>query len=186
LAGGAALAGGALGAKTGGMESAIQYGSAAGGAALIGGQFFGMGFTRKDEDEADKIGFQFYTHAGWDPNRFAGFFQTMIDKGLDTTPAMASDHPTLASRVEATARRRSQLPGNAASWRRPPIADGGRFTQLQERAKQLGKSAPSDKSLEAAKLALAAFPSCVAPVDQPEQIKAKQELIREAKRKKNQ
>jgi len=177
LAGGAAVLGGAVGASQGGIQEALQYGSIAGGAALIGGQFLGMGFTRKDENEADKLGFYFYTRAGWDPRQFAGFFQTMIDKGFDTTPELASDHPTLASRVESTAKRIEELPPSAPGWRRPPVADAAKFRQLQDRSKQLANTVASDKSMEAAKLALAAFPSCVAPVDQPSQTKAKEEIV---------
>src|SRR3954466_1871221 len=41
---------------------------AGGGAAL--GIFLNMGFPRQDEAEADKLGFDFYTHAGWDPQQF--------------------------------------------------------------------------------------------------------------------
>ncbi len=71
-----------------------------------------MGFTRGDEDQADKYGFMFYTHAGWDPKKFDAFFSDMIAKGYDTTPQWLSDHPTLANRVKATERRVSELPAS--------------------------------------------------------------------------
>ena len=72
-----------------------------------------MGFTRGDEAEADAVGFHFYYHAGWDPTQFDHFFKTMIALGYDKTPAIQSDHPTLASRVEASEKRIKELPAGA-------------------------------------------------------------------------
>src|SRR5262249_37872421 len=99
LAGAPALAGAGL--VAGGKGDAARNAGMGFAAGQAGGQFLNMGFTRGDEAEADKMGFDFYTHAGWDPNQFGAFFQDMIDAGYDKTPAIASDHPTLASRVEA-------------------------------------------------------------------------------------
>lgn len=174
LAGAAGVAGYALADD----DNRLGTAGIAAGAALIGGQFVGMGFTRDDEDEADKIGFAFYTRAGWNPSHFAGFFQTLIDKGLDNTPEALSDHPKLSNRVANTRRRISQLPPNAAQWRRPPIADEARFRELQARAVQVGRTMPNDKTLQQAQLLLAAFPSCVSPVEQPDQKQAQAAIIR--------
>jgi predicted Zn-dependent protease len=170
---GAALAAAGAGYVAGGQEHGSEYAGLAGGAAAAGGQFVGMGFTRGDESQADQIGFQFYAHAGWDPQRFAGFFKTMIEKGYDTTPEMMSDHPKLANRVTAVNQWVQQLPPEAKSWRKPPIADEARFKQLQARAAQVGKTMKDDKSLKQAQLLLAAFPSCVSPAEQPDQKKAR-------------
>src|SRR5438445_136214 len=79
--------------------------------AQTGGGFLNMGFTREDEAQADEYGFKFYTRAGWPPEHFGDFFKEMIAAGYDKTPAIASDHPTLASRVEAAEKRaRNQNP----------------------------------------------------------------------------
>lgn len=174
LAAGAGVAGYALADD----DNRLGTAGVAAGAAFIGGQFIGMGFTRDDEDEADKIGFAFYARAGWDPNRFAGFFQTLIDKGLDNTPEAMSDHPKLSNRVAAAKRRTSQLPATASQWRKPPIADEARFRQLQARAVQVGRTMPNDKTLAQAQLLLAAFPSCVSPTEQPDQKQAQRSIIR--------
>jgi predicted Zn-dependent protease len=179
---GAGLAGAAVGYGQDEAQGALTYGASAAGAALLAGQFIGMGFTRDDENEADKYGFRFYCRAGWDPNRFSGFFQTLIDKGYDKTPEIASDHPKLNSRVQATRERIGQLPPEARNWRRPPIADAARFKQLQQRAQRLGKSMPNDQSLEQAQLMLAAFPNCVTPDDQPEQKRAQTLIAREMRK----
>jgi predicted Zn-dependent protease len=142
-------------------------------------QFLNMGFTRGDEDEADKYGFSFYLRAGWDPNHFADFFQRMIDLGYDKTPEAASDHPKLSNRVANTERRIQQVNAKEEEKRRKPdIASPQEFQQVQQRAVAAAKNTPDDKSLQAAQLMLAAFPCCVAPADvQPELQRAKQTLL---------
>ncbi|HEX8324235.1 MAG TPA: M48 family metalloprotease [Tepidisphaeraceae bacterium] len=170
------------GAAVAGKDNLLT-GAAVGGAAGLGvGQFLGMGFTRADEDEADKWGFRFYTRAGWDPNRFADFFQQMIDKGYDKTPEIASDHPKLATRVENTKRRIEELPENARQWRKPNVASAREYDTLQARAKKLQRAMPQTKETQAAELMLSAFPSCVAPTATPRQQKARSVMEQAAKR----
>ena len=181
---GAAGAAGAAGYVAGGKDNGTQYAGVAAGAAGLVGQYIGMGFTRDDENEADKIGFWFHAHAGWDPNRFAGFFQTLIDKGLDKTPEEMSDHPKLSNRVIATNERIKQLPANAKSWRKSPVVSETEFRRLQTRAMKVSKSTPDDQSIQKAQLMLAAFPSCVTPVEQPDQKNA-QAIIYQAMQKKD-
>jgi len=179
MAAAAALAG--AGYLYGGDEKGGQYAALGATAGMAGGQFVNMGFTRKDENEADKLGFDFYTRAGWDPDKFDDFFQQMIDKGLDTTPEMISDHPSLKNRVVETKQRVKDLPPSAQSWRRPPVAPPERFRQLQARAAELGKTLPSDKSLSGTQELLAALPrSCIAPVPQTDEIKAREDLAAKA------
>ena len=167
------------GAAIGGKDNALTGAATGGAAGLAAGQFLGMGFTRKDEDEADKYGFQFYTRAGWDPNHFADFFQQMIDKGYDKTPEIASDHPKLASRVENTKRRTAELEKdnpNWKTWQKPDTASPSEFTALQSRATKLAKQIPQTKEAQAAELMLAAFPSCVAPTASQDQQAARDRL----------
>jgi predicted Zn-dependent protease len=173
---GGAAAAGVAGYAAGGKEHGAQYGATFATAALAAGQFIGMGYTRKDEAQADELGFNFYTRAGWDPKRFGDFFQQMIDMGYDTTPALASDHPTLASRVEEAKKNATKLPPDADKWRKPPVANEKKFKQLQARAAELGKTLPTDKSLEGAQKLLAAFGNCFMPTEQPEQVEARAEL----------
>jgi predicted Zn-dependent protease len=72
----AAAAGGGRGGDTGGREGARRpIRRLRRGRRGDGGQFVGMSYTRGDEAEADKLGFAFYTHAGWDPNKFGDFFR---------------------------------------------------------------------------------------------------------------
>ena len=173
------LALGAAGAgyAAGGSANGASYAQTASGGATALGNFMGMSFTRKDEAEADEWGFKFYCRAGWDPDQFGGFFQKMIDAGYDTTPAMASDHPTLASRV-ANAKE------YAAAWhqahptdtRQPDTADAARFASLKQEAVQVCAAMPDDTQTKQAQTLLASFNSCVAPKDQPEQAAVKQTL----------
>jgi beta-barrel assembly-enhancing protease len=173
-----AVAGAALGANEG-SEDAMKYGALGAGAGLVAGQFIGMGFTREDEAEADKLGFRIYTRAGWDPRKFGDFFKRMVAMGYDTTPELASDHPTLRSRVQDAERRASELSKDANQYRRPAVAQGREFDQLKQRATQLAKNMPDDKSMEDAQTLLASFSSCVAPVAQPEQVRARQRIVQE-------
>ena len=109
-------------------------------------QFAGLKFTRGDEAEADKWGFQFYSRAGWDPNHFGDFFQKMIDLGYDTTPAYASDHPTLKSRVEAA---KKELPiwekENGNQYRQQPLATPEQFLRFKQQAAALSASMPEQR-----------------------------------------
>jgi predicted Zn-dependent protease len=172
---------GAAGYAAGGSDQGATYAGALGSAAMLVGQFAGMSYTRADENEADKYGFVFYTRAGWDPDHFGDFFQKMIDKGLDTTPEMMSDHPTLRSRVAATKDRASRLKPETKQWRKPPVAGPAEFRQLQDRATQLGKTMPDDTSLKQTQALLAAMPrSCLTPRDNvnlPDQKAAQQQVV---------
>jgi predicted Zn-dependent protease len=173
---------GVVGSLLGGDKYNQQYGAAASGLVGATANFIGMGFTRKDESEADKLGFDFYTRAGWDPNRFGAFFQHMIDLGLDTGSEYLSDHPSLKSRVENAKKWAAELPASAKSWQKPPVADAQQFKALQARAKQLGASMPTDQSIANAQKILQAMPrSCLTPTIPPDQTRARQELVQMTK-----
>src|SRR5688500_4835184 len=176
----AAVAGGA-GYALAGEEKRTEGAALGAGAGLLVAQFANMGFARKDEAEADDLGFKFYTRAGWDPHKFDDFFQQMIDKGYDKTPAYLSDHPTLQSRVEAAQRRTTALPEHADDWRRPAVASGQRFRDLQARSARLGKTRPSDTTLANSQELLQALPrSCIAPVEPQDAVQARERIARRA------
>ena len=182
----AAVGAGAAGYAAGGKDRESTAGTAMALAAGAG-QFFGQSFTRDDENEADKMGFAFFTRAGWDPAKFDDFFQKMIDKGYDKTPEIMSDHPSLANRVKATKERASKLPPEAERWERPAIAQGAQFRQLQQRAVAVGKSMPTSESLANAQQLLQAMPrSCLTPRDQealPDQREAQLNIIEYLRRR---
>ena len=114
----AALAGGALGYVAGGENAQPVRRRSARAPAGRSAQFFTQGYTREDENEADKLGFSFYIRAGWDPERFADFFKQMIEKGYDR-PSQGSDHPSLSEPRDATPRRASTAcRAEARRWQR--------------------------------------------------------------------
>lgn len=79
-----------------------------GAAVLAGGQGLlaqkQINFTRKDETEADRVGIQTLSKAGFDPNAMAGFFQRMDDvlsagAGGINVPELLQDHPVTSARI---------------------------------------------------------------------------------------
>jgi predicted Zn-dependent protease len=178
--GAAAVGGGVVGFLLGGFGTGVSSAGTAASATKTAGQFVGMGYTRDDENEADKIGFAFYTRAGWDPHHFADFFKHMIAAGYDKTPEMMSDHPKLSHRVANTDQRVAKLPADASHWLKPPIADAQQFAAIQRRAAQLAESLPNDQNMQQAQTLLASFPSCVAPTDQPAQKQAQKKVKEDA------
>jgi predicted Zn-dependent protease len=178
--GAAAVGGGVVGYLLGGFGTGMSAASGTASVTKTAGKFVGMGYTRADEDEADRIGLAFYTRAGWDPNHFADFFKHMIEAGYDKTPEMMSDHPKLSSRVANTDKRLAKYPAEAAQWRRPPINDAQQFAALQHRAARLAQSLPNDQDMQQAQAMLASFPSCVSPTDQPAQKQAQKQLKADA------
>ena len=177
---GVAAAAGAAGYGLGGKEKGSEYAGMGSGVAAMAGQFIGMGYTRKDEAQADEYGFHFYSKAGWDPNKFGDFFQSMIEKGYDKGPDYLSDHPSLKSRLDLARQRAQQLPPSASQWRRPPVATADEFRRLQQRAKDLGAHLPDDKSIQQVQKLLAALPrSCLTPAIQADQLDAQKRLKRD-------
>jgi predicted Zn-dependent protease len=175
-----AVLGGALAAAVLGHELAEQdkeeWAAIGGTLALHAGRFLSLGFTRDDEAEADKLGFDFHARAGWDPARFGDFFQNLVDQGHDTPDDTFSDHPTLRSRVAAAKARAAKLPSDAATWRRPPVADAQRFAALKQRAAAVAAKQPRGDALAVAQTLLASVPSCVAAQDSPGSVLARARL----------
>ena len=149
----------------GGQANGAQYAQAASSLTQAGGGFIDMGFTRGDEAQADEYGLRFYTRAGWPPEHFADFFKDMIAAGYDKTPAIASDHPTLASRVEAAEKRVKALdPARVAQLRKDNIATQEQFNQYKRAAVGASQGMPDDQKVLQAKNLLQALPrSCWVP-----------------------
>jgi predicted Zn-dependent protease len=175
---GVAAGAGLVGVAVGGKEHGEVYGSAALISASTVSQFLNLGYTRDDEAEADKYGFKFYARAGWDPDHFGDFFQQLIDKGFDKTPEFQSDHPSLASRVKAAREHAAQLPPDAKSWRKPPIKDAAAFADFKKHVASVGASMKTSEQLAKAQTLLTSVPSCVTPVDQPDQKQAQERLAK--------
>jgi predicted Zn-dependent protease len=168
----------------GGKEHGSDYAQAAMAVTAAGGGFIDMGFTRGDEAQADEYGLKFYTRAGWPPEHFADFFKDMIAAGYDKTPAMASDHPTLASRVEAADKRVKALkPEKVAQYQKPNIATQAQFDQYKQAAVGAAQGMPDDQKVLQAKNLLQALPrSCWVPYDPEDQKQAQQRIVEQAQK----
>lgn len=186
-AGGAA----ALGYAAGGEEYA-GYGA---GLGMLAGGLANAGFSRGDETEADKIGFDFYVGSGWHPDRFADFFRTILKveqkSAAGGAPEWLSTHPATAQRIANAEKWAAEWKEKHPDWQqrlKPPVAGAQQFARLQQRTIDVGRSMPDDKSLNQATL-LAALPrSCMLPDEPhpPEVQQAQQRLAATARQQEQQ
>lgn len=176
LAAGLSAGAGLAGLAVGGEEDGQQYASIASVSTAMAASFLNLGFTRDDEAEADEWGFYFFTRAGWDPERFGDFFQQLIDQGHDSASDTMSDHPTLSSRVERARQRAASLPPEAASWRRPPVRNALKYAAIKQRVTQVASTMPENTQVALAQTLLSAVPSCVLPMDPPQQKEAQRRI----------
>lgn len=169
---------GAGGYVVGGAENGAAYAKSAAGMAAQVAQYKNMGFTRDDEAQADEDGFEFYWRGGWDPKQFATFFTRMIQLGYDKTPAEQSDHPTLASRVEAAKRAVASHGKKIDQYRQPDFATVAQFAHYKDLGRQAAQNMPDDQQALQSKQMLQALPrSCWAPSDPPDRQDALQKLL---------
>ena len=168
---GAAAGAGLIGAALAEDGKRTQTATTVGGLALAGGQVVGLSFGRENEREPDELGFRFYVRAGYDPDQFAGFFQNMIDQGLDGPGGMQgylSSHPQLSERVQAAQQRAAQVsPDERRRYAQAPIAGDRELASLHRQsvgytaqAARAAKSQTTTAYTEALAI-LAAFPACV-------------------------
>ncbi len=98
-------------------------------------------FTRQNESEADRIGIQTLSAAGFDPKAMADFFDRMHQatrfSAGEHMPAFLRTHPVTLDRVSESRDRALRLPG-----RRLP--DNGAFLHLRERVRVLTAAGPTE------------------------------------------
>jgi Zn-dependent protease with chaperone function len=92
----AGLAGGVLGAVTGG-GMADQLGQAG---IQFGAQGLMLKYSRSDESQADHVGAIILYKAGYNPQALADFFKTLEEQG-GAPPQFLSDHPSPGNREQA-------------------------------------------------------------------------------------
>lgn len=90
-----------------------------GQAAIAGGLAFGaqsqIDFTRSNEAEADRVGIQILTSAGFDPHAMADFFERMqeLTRGAhDAIPEYLRTHPVTLGRISDARGRAEQMRGD--------------------------------------------------------------------------
>jgi predicted Zn-dependent protease len=99
-----ALAGQLLGSLIGGRAGSIV----ANGSQIGIGTYF-LKYSREYEREADLLGAQIMSRAGYDPREMANMFQTIARRGGNGGPEWLSDHPSPGNRYEAINREAALL-----------------------------------------------------------------------------
>ena len=170
----AAGAAGVAGAALAEDDERLETGMWAAGITAGVGQLFSLGFGRDNEREADDLGFKIYVRAGYDPDKFADFFKTMIEAGYDSPGGVQqylSSHPRLAERVEAAERKAAAVtPEMRQRNARPPVASPEQFAAMKQRSLQA--TAQAKEAVAAARAGarsdfiralavLDGFPACV-------------------------
>ena len=112
----------------------VAVGGPAGGAVAVGalgaGQSAMLNYSRLDENEADQIGLQYLTRAGYPPSGLVGGFKIMRQKSWMTgasVPAYLSTHPDIGDRINGIQARLSSFPASI----RNRSFDNRRFKRVQ-------------------------------------------------------
>ncbi|MED5524189.1 M48 family metalloprotease [Gallaecimonas pentaromativorans] len=81
-------------------------------ASIAANQQFSINYTRSNEAEADRVGFNTLYHSGFDPMAMADFFQKLVDqyRFVSKPPEFLLDHPLSETRVAQARTRAMQLP----------------------------------------------------------------------------
>jgi predicted Zn-dependent protease len=72
-------------------------------------------FSRAQESEADKLGTQYMAEAGWDPHEALELWRNMMSSNQGAPPALLSDHPADATRLQAL---QAQLPDDEQRYQK--------------------------------------------------------------------
>lgn len=112
----------------------VAVGGPAGGAvavsALGAGQSAMLNYSRLDENEADQIGLQYLTKAGYPPSGLVGGFKIMRQKSWmagASVPAYLSTHPDIGDRINGIQARLTSFPAAI----RNRSFDNRRFKRVQ-------------------------------------------------------
>jgi predicted Zn-dependent protease len=90
-----------------------QVGSAAGALAQAGSIQSSLDFTRENESEADRVGFQILTEAGLDPHGMASFFERLSKSNRlydNNAPVYLRSHPLTTQRIADIENRLVNVP----------------------------------------------------------------------------
>ncbi|WP_165174496.1 M48 family metallopeptidase [Desulfovibrio sp. ZJ369] len=112
----------------------VAAGGAGGGALAMGalgaGQSAMLNYSRVDENEADHIGLQYLTAAGYPPGGMAGGFKVLRQKSWmsgTSVPTYLSTHPAIGDRINGLQARIKTLPAQVQNRR----LDNRRFIRVK-------------------------------------------------------
>jgi len=99
-----------------------------------------IGFTRENENEADRVGISVLADAGFDPNAMPAFFEEMARRtqlSPDRVPELLRSHPVTSARI-------AESKGRAAQY--PPVVthDSMSYAVIRERVRVLTTPAGQD------------------------------------------
>ncbi len=134
---------------------------------LVAWQFVSERFTAEQETDADKLAFQLYVKAGWDPTKFENLWQRLRDR---YPGASAPDRPSLEARSKAARQWGTNASAKAIQ---PLVADRKTFASLR---RQLAAVPPPPEPDAAGELYLLAFPNCLISHDLAAQLNAQNRL----------
>lgn len=95
-------------------------------------------YSRAAETEADVLGSQIMTRAGYDPSEMASFFELLAQQSKHRTAEFFSSHPAPERRKERIEQEDALLHAN------PPAVSQARFKAMQERLRKM----PPAKTME--------------------------------------
>jgi predicted Zn-dependent protease len=127
----AMLAGILLGAAAGGGGQAIEGALALGQATAYQQE---VNYIRSHEIEADAVGIELLSGAGFDPNEMAAFFESLSREeglSLEGIPALLVDHPVTSERIAAARNRAANFPPAKA------LPESLSFALIKERVRVL-------------------------------------------------
>ena len=132
----------------------------------VGWQFVTHRFTLEQEQTADKLAFDIYVQAGYDPAQFVALFEQLTDR---FPGGVATDRAPLIVRTQAARQWAQATPRS----RRPlPVADPKTFLALRKAVADRVNGSPT----LLAYVILRAFPNCMLASDLPEQLDAQEKL----------
>ncbi|MBN1240925.1 MAG: M48 family metallopeptidase [Gammaproteobacteria bacterium] len=97
-----------------------------------------INFTRQNEHEADRVGIEVLSKAGYDPSGVASFFEKLSKRygvARQNVPEMLQTHPVTASRIAEARSRARQLP-------RTRVDDSKSYGLAKARLEVLGAASP--------------------------------------------
>lgn len=77
-------------------------------ADMLDDVFNGLKYSRQNESESDRIGYDLMTKAGYNPQGMVNVFKTLSEAGGSRPPEILSTHPDTANRIKALEKRMSE------------------------------------------------------------------------------
>jgi predicted Zn-dependent protease len=134
---------------------------------LVGWELATHRYTNSQEQAADRLAFEIYLKAGYDPQKFTTVFQVLADRYANV---QLPDRTPLLIRIQDA--RTWGAPVETAANRPLPVADPRTFEALRRQASAL----KADQAPALSRVILLALPNCMLSGDLPEQDAARQQL----------